>query len=72
MDCEVASREPREWDAAGVPHLRAFHALNPQLYAVMLELRSACVAVWCSALAADPEERAAAEYQLTHLRAGCK
>jgi Ser/Thr protein kinase RdoA (MazF antagonist) len=69
MDFEAASRGPREWDAAGVPYLPAFHSLNPQLYAVMSKLRSVCVAVWCSALAADPDKRAAAQYQLAHLRA---
>jgi hypothetical protein len=70
MDFEAASRGPREWDAVGAPHLPAFHLLNPQLYAVMSELRSVCVAVWCSALTADPDKRAAAQYQLAHLRAG--
>jgi Phosphotransferase enzyme family len=70
MDFEAASRGPREWDAAGAPYLPAFHSLNPELYAIMSELRSVCVAVWCSALAADPDKRAAAQYQLAHLRAG--
>jgi hypothetical protein len=68
MDFEAASRGPREWDAAGAPYLPAFHSLNPEVYAIMSELRSVCVAVWCSALAADPDKAAAAQYQLTHLR----
>jgi hypothetical protein len=31
-------------------------------------MRSLCVAVWCSALAEDPEKRAAAQYQLKRLK----
>jgi Phosphotransferase enzyme family len=67
-DFETACLGPRAWDAAGVPHLPAFQAIDPRLYAAMSDLRSVCVVVWCSALAADPEKRAAAEYQLARLR----
>jgi aminoglycoside phosphotransferase (APT) family kinase protein len=69
MDFEAASLGPREWDATGAPHLPAFRSLDLQLYAVMKDLRSVCVTVWCSALAEDPEKRAAASYQLERLRA---
>jgi hypothetical protein len=67
-DFETACLGPRAWDAAGIPHLSAFQAIDPRLYAAMSDLRSVCVVVWCSALAADPEKRAAAEYQLARLR----
>jgi aminoglycoside phosphotransferase (APT) family kinase protein len=70
MDFEAASRGPREWDAAGAPHLPAFRSLDPQLYAVISDLRSVCVTVWCSALAEDSQKRAAATSQLERLRAG--
>jgi aminoglycoside phosphotransferase (APT) family kinase protein len=69
-DFETACLGPREWDASGVPHLPAFQPLDSRLYAVISEMRSVCVVVWCSALSADPEKRAAAEYQLARLRAG--
>jgi hypothetical protein len=49
--------------------LPAFRSLDLQLYAVMNDLRSVCVTVWCSALAEDPEKRAAARYQQEPLRA---
>jgi hypothetical protein len=68
-DFETACLGPYEWDAAGAPHLAAFPSLDPELYAVMARLRSLCVTVWCSALAADPEKRAAAEEHLARLRA---
>jgi hypothetical protein len=68
-DFETASLGPYEWDAAGAPHLAAFRALDPKLFAVMSELRSLCVTVWCSALAADPAKRAAAGHHLARLRA---
>jgi Phosphotransferase enzyme family len=67
-DFETACLGPRAWDVAGVPHLPTFQAIDPGLYTAMLDLRSVCVVVWCSALAADPEKRAAAEYQLARLR----
>jgi Phosphotransferase enzyme family len=69
-DFETACIGPREWDAAGVPHLAAFDRLDARLYAVLSDLRSLCVVVWCSALAADPDKRAAAAYQLARLKQG--
>jgi Phosphotransferase enzyme family len=47
-DFEAISLGPREWDAAGVPHLPAFPLLDTRLYGVMSDLRSLCVTVWCS------------------------
>jgi aminoglycoside phosphotransferase (APT) family kinase protein len=67
-DFETACLGPREWDAAGVPHLPAFEPLDSGLYAALSDMRSLCVAVWCSALAHDPEKRAAAQYQLAQLK----
>lgn len=69
-DFETACLGPREWDAAAAPHLPAFQPLDAALYAVLSDMRSLCVVVWCSALAANPEKRAAAEYQLARLRQG--
>jgi hypothetical protein len=67
-DFETACFGPREWDAAGVPHLPAFEPLDSGLYAALSDMCSLCVAVWCSALAHDPEKRAAAQYQLKQLK----
>lgn len=67
-DFETACLGPREWDAAGVPHLPAFEPLDPALAAVLADMRSLCVVVWCSALAADPEKRAAADQQMSRLK----
>jgi hypothetical protein len=67
-DFEAICLGPREWDAAGAPHLPAFPLLDPRLSRVMSDLRSLCVTVWRSALAADPDKRAAAEYHLSRLR----
>lgn len=67
-DFEAASLGPREWDASGVPHLPAFLSLNPDIFKIMVRLRSLCVVVWCSALAEDPDKREAAEYHLKRLR----
>ena len=53
-DFETVCLGPREWDAAGVPHLPAFQPLDAQLYAVLSGMRSLCVVVWCSVLAGDP------------------
>jgi hypothetical protein len=69
MDFEAASRGPYEWDAAAAPYLPAYGSLDKNLFAVMSQLRSVCVAVWCSALADDPEKRAAAAHQIAKLRA---
>jgi Phosphotransferase enzyme family len=69
-DFEAVSLGPRERDASGVPHLPAFQPIDPKVYAVMSSMRSLCVAVWCSAFAADSDKRAAAEYHLGRLREG--
>jgi hypothetical protein len=66
-DFEAACRGPREWDISGVPYLPAFPPVDADVYAVMLDLRSLCVAVWCSASGADPDKREAAEYHLARL-----
>jgi Phosphotransferase enzyme family len=67
-DFETACLGPREWDAAAVLHPPAFQPLDAKLYAVLCDMRSLCVAVWCSALAGDPEKRDAARTQLAQLR----
>jgi thiamine kinase-like enzyme len=67
-DFEAACLGPREWDISGVPYPPAFAALDQTAYAIMSDLRRLCIVVWCSALAADPGKRAAAEYHLTRLR----
>jgi hypothetical protein len=67
-DFETACVGPRAWDVAGVPYLPAFQAIDFGLYRAMSQLRSVCVVVWCSTLAADPEKRAAAEQQLALLK----
>ncbi|WP_158814964.1 aminoglycoside phosphotransferase family protein [Methylocapsa sp. S129] len=67
-DFETACVGPREWDATGVPHLPAFEPVDAPLYALLSDLRSLCVVVWCSALAADPDKRGAAEYHLARLK----
>jgi aminoglycoside phosphotransferase (APT) family kinase protein len=68
-DFETACVGPYEWDIAGTPHFPAFPAYDADLYKILSDLRSLCVAVWCSALAADPDKREAAEHQLSQLRA---
>lgn len=65
---EASSVEPREWDASGVPHLPAFPGIDMQVFALMADLRSLCVSVWCWALAAEPDKYAAAKYHLERLR----
>jgi predicted trehalose synthase len=67
-DFETASVGPREWDAAAIPYLSAFPELDMRVFSVMAPLRSLCVCVWCSALADDPEKRAAAKHHLELLR----
>jgi hypothetical protein len=68
-DFETACSGPYEWDIAGTPDCAAFPGLDVGLYELLSELRSLCVTVWCSALAADPDKRATAEYHLSELRA---
>ena len=66
-DFETICRGPYEWDAAALL-CPAFPRLDRQLYETIAKLRSVCVAVWCSALAHDPEKREAAREQLASLR----
>jgi aminoglycoside phosphotransferase (APT) family kinase protein len=66
-DFETACHGPYEWDAAALL-CPSIPGLDRELYETMAELRSFCVAVWCSALAHDPEKRAAAREQLASLR----
>jgi aminoglycoside phosphotransferase (APT) family kinase protein len=68
MDFETASLGPREWDAASVMYPPAFPSLDPKLFDVLEDLRRVCVAVWCSALNADPDKRAAAKEQIAALK----
>jgi aminoglycoside phosphotransferase (APT) family kinase protein len=68
-DFETACLGPYEWDIAGTPDCVAFPDLDVGLYEILSELRSLCVTVWCSALAADPDKRATAKYHLSELRA---
>ncbi len=68
MDFETASLGPREWDAASVMYPPAFPSLDPKLFDALEDLRRVCVAVWCSALNADPDKRAAAKEQIAALK----
>jgi len=67
-DFETACLGPREWDAAAALHPPAFQPLDAGLYDILCDMRSLCVAVWCSALAGDPEKRDAARTQLAQLK----
>jgi len=70
-DWESVCRGPLEWDLACLPEstLAIVPAVNTELLAVLRDLRSVCVAVWCWA---EPdrasEKRQAAEYHLRRLR----
>lgn len=66
-DFETICRGPYEWDAAALL-CPFFPGLDRELYGTIAELRSLCVAVWCSALAHDPDKRAAAQEQLASLK----
>jgi len=70
-DWESACVGPLEWDLASLPEtaLAAVPAVNRELLAVLGDLRSVCVAVWCWAEPdRAPEKREAAEYHLRRLR----
>ncbi len=70
-DWESACVGPLEWDLSCLPEAsRAnFPAVNKDLLAVLRDLRSVCVAVWCWAEPdRAPEKREAAEYHLRRLR----
>ena len=70
-DWESVCLGPLEWDLACLPEstLAIVPAVNTELLAVLKDLRSVCVAVWCWA---EPdrasEKRQAAEYHLRRLR----
>ena len=70
-DWESVCLGPLEWDLACLPEstLAIVPAVNTELLAVLRDLRSVCVAVWCWA---EPdrasEKRQAAEYHLRRLR----
>ena len=70
-DFESVCLGPLEWDLACLPEasLGVFRAIDQQLCAVLRDLRSFCVAVWCWA---EPdrsgETREAAEYHLQRLK----
>jgi Ser/Thr protein kinase RdoA (MazF antagonist) len=67
-DFESASMGPREWDICWMPDITAFEPIDHHLHAVLADLRSICVSVWCWALADIPEKREAAEYHLNRLK----
>jgi hypothetical protein len=67
-DFEAVCRGPREWDAVCESIPAVLQPLDPQLLAILTELRRLCVIVWCSGPAADPGKRAAAEYHLARLK----
>jgi hypothetical protein len=70
-DFESACMGPHEWDLTCLPRtsLIAFPEADQDLYAVLDDLRSLCVAVWCWVEPdRSPEKREAAEYHLRHLR----
>ena len=70
-DWESACIGPLEWDLACLPEtaLGIVPAVNAELLAVLRDLRSVCVAVWCWAEPdRAPEKRQAAEYHLRRLR----
>ena len=70
-DWESACLGPVEWDLSCLPETASpsFPAVNAELLAVLRDLRSVCVAVWCWAEPdRAPEKREAAEYHLRRLR----
>lgn len=70
-DWESACLGPLEWDLACLPEtaLAIVPVVNAELLAVLRDLRSVCVAVWCWAEPdRAPEKRQAAEYHLGRLR----
>lgn len=67
-DFESASLGPREWDILWMPDPITFEPYDRNLHAVLLDLRSVCVSVWCWALAHIPEKREAAEVHLDYLK----
>jgi hypothetical protein len=70
-DFESACVGPREWDLTCLPEvsLTAFRTVDHELLAVLRDLRSMCVAVWCW-VGPDraSEKREAAEFHLRRLQ----
>jgi hypothetical protein len=66
-DLETVSLGPREWDVPGMP-IAEFEPIDRELYAILADMRSVCVSVWCWALAHVPEKREAAEVHLSYLK----
>ncbi len=69
-DFEDVCLGPREWDMGwlGEADLGPFDPVDRDLLALLSDLRSWCVAIWCWAQFALPEKRAPAEYHLDRLR----
>jgi thiamine kinase-like enzyme len=70
-DWESACVGPLEWDLSCLPDssMAGIAPVDPDLLAVLRDLRSVCVAVWCSAEPdRAPDKREAAEYHLRRLR----
>jgi hypothetical protein len=70
IDFEDASLGPREWDIGWLsdPDLALFEPIHRGRLAVLSDLRSLCVSVWCFARYDLPEKREAADYHLAYLR----
>lgn len=69
-DFSDVSLGPREWDFGFLPDidLTPFEPIDRDLLAVLGDLRSLCVAVWCWAKYEMPEKREAADYHLRFLK----
>ena len=69
-DFEAACFGPREWDIGFLPDidLASFEPVNRDLLAILADLRSLCVSVWCWEKHEVPEMREAAQYHLEYLR----
>lgn len=71
VDLEAACLGPREWDLAGLPDeaLDVLERVDSSLLALLRDLRSVCVAAWCSRNPQrDPGLREAIEFQIGRLR----
>lgn len=70
-DFEDVCRGPREWDIGFLPpgiDLAAFGLIDRDLFAILSDLRSLCVAVRCWAKYDIGEKREAADYHLAYLK----
>lgn len=69
-DFEAACLGPREWDIGFLPDidLAPFEPVNRYFLAILGDLRSLCVSVWCWEHYDIPEKRDAAQYHLGYLR----